>query len=94
MCKKVILVQVDSILAYPPTVSLINELSSLGRNVTVLTTIVLTTCRDTMQKMTAHCQPLANILTMPTCLPPTVFQKIHTNTLATTTVTSVLRQTV
>lgn len=40
MYKKIILVQIDSILVYPPTVSLINELSSLGCNVTVLTTIV------------------------------------------------------
>ena len=40
MYKKVILVQIDSILGYPPTVSLINELCGIGCDVTILTTIV------------------------------------------------------
>ena len=40
MYNKIIVIQVDSILGYPPTVSLINELSNIGCNVTVLTTLV------------------------------------------------------
>lgn len=38
--KKVILIQIDSILKYPPTISLINELDKLGKEVYVLTTHV------------------------------------------------------
>ena len=40
MYKKVILIQVDSILGYPPTMALIDELVHAGMQVTVLTTIV------------------------------------------------------
>jgi glycosyltransferase involved in cell wall biosynthesis len=40
MYKEVILIQVDSILSYPPTLSVIHELSKLGLRVTVLTTCV------------------------------------------------------
>lgn len=37
---KIILIQVDSILVYPPTLSLIHELVKVGADVTVLTTVV------------------------------------------------------
>ena len=40
MFSKIILIQVDSILGYPPTVSLITELINIGCDVTVLTTVV------------------------------------------------------
>lgn len=40
MLKKIILIQVDSILGYPPTLALINELVNASVEVTVLTTIV------------------------------------------------------
>ena len=40
MQKKIILIQVDSILGYPPTISLVHELINAGCQVTVLTTIV------------------------------------------------------
>ena len=40
MFTKIILIQVDSILVYPPTVSLIHELDKTGCKVTVLTTVV------------------------------------------------------
>ena len=40
MLKKIILIQVDSILGYPPTMALINELVNVGTEVTVLTTVV------------------------------------------------------
>lgn len=40
MFTKIILIQVDSILVYPLTVSLIHELDKTGCKVTVLTTVV------------------------------------------------------
>ena len=40
MFKKIILIQVDSILGYPPTMALINELVNAATEVTVLTTVV------------------------------------------------------
>ena len=40
MYDKVILIQVDSILGYPPTMALINELVNTSIKVTVLTTVV------------------------------------------------------
>lgn len=40
MFKNIILIQVDSILVYPPTISLVHELVNAGCNVTVLTTVV------------------------------------------------------
>lgn len=40
MYTKVILIQVDSIIGYPPTMALIDELVKEGTNVTVLTTVV------------------------------------------------------
>ena len=40
MFKRIILVQIDSILGYPPTVSLIHELVGCGCDVTVLTSLV------------------------------------------------------
>lgn len=40
MYNKIILIQVDSILGYPPTMALINELVNAGTIVTVLTTVV------------------------------------------------------
>ncbi len=40
MYRNVILIQVDSIIGYPPTLSLISELAKANCNVTVLTTVV------------------------------------------------------
>lgn len=40
MFNKIILVQVDSILGYPPTMALIKELVDAGTDVTVLTTVI------------------------------------------------------
>ena len=40
MYNKIILIQVDSILGYPPTMALIHELVNAGCDVTVLTTVV------------------------------------------------------
>ena len=40
MYKKVILIQVDSIVGYPPTLSLISELAKIGCELTVVTTCV------------------------------------------------------
>lgn len=50
MYKKIILVQVDSILLYPPTMSLVHELAKFGVSVTVLTTVVNDQLKDVLPK--------------------------------------------
>ena len=50
MYKKVILIQVDSIVGYPPTMALINELVSVGVQVTVLTTVVDNLLKEILPK--------------------------------------------
>ena len=48
MYDKVILIQVDSILGYPPTLALINELVNVGTHVTVLTTVINNQLKDVL----------------------------------------------
>lgn len=50
MYRKVILIQVDSIVGYPPTMALIDELVNAGVKVTVLTTVVNDLLREVLPK--------------------------------------------
>lgn len=52
MYNKVILIQVDPILGYPPTLSLIHELVSVGVHVDILTTVVNDQLKDVLPKGT------------------------------------------
>ena len=50
MYTKVILIQVDSIVGYPPTMALIDELVNAGTQVTVLTTVVNDILKEVLPK--------------------------------------------
>lgn len=51
MYNKVILIQIDSIIGYPPTLSLISELSKIGCNLTVISTCV----NDILKELVPNC---------------------------------------